>query len=399
MEEKYNIITNMDVENDHTKVSTGNVFFQLIFSLIFVVLILTVPIMCVITPDKEKSELENRVLEQMPGLTLSSVTDGTFMDKFEIYMADQFPFRDIIMGIKSNIDIISGKRKINDVYVGDDGYLFKEPSKPDEDKLNKITSAMNKFINSHNDVKSTVAISPTASYILSDKMPSGIQPPKQDVQLSKIKNLIGAAEYDWIDCLKILNSIKDDTQVFYRTDHHWTTRSAYSIFESIAENWNLDFKQKTYEFFSVSDSFEGTLASSSGISYSTDIIEICIPYESGEKFMVDYESHHVKKATIFDKDKLSQKNQYEVFLGGNFDKIIISTDVDTKNSLIIIKDSYANCMISMFTPFFSEIVIIDPRYFNDSVNRVMQDYDFTHALFLYNLDTFLEDTSLADVFE
>ncbi len=95
-------------------------------------------------------------------------------------------------------------------------------------------------------------------------------------------------------------------------------------------------------------------------------------------------------------EKLSGGNQYEVFMGGNYGKIIISSDTTRKKNLLLIKDSYANCMIPMLVPYFSKIVVIDPRYLNDDLSDVIQDYSFTHILFLYNLNTFLEDTSLVD---
>ena len=93
---------------------------------------------------------------------------------------------------------------------------------------------------------------------------------------------------------------------------------------------------------------------------------------------------------------MNQKNQYEVFLGGNYDKVIISTSADTDDTLLIFKDSYANCMLPMLTPYFAKIVVIDPRYFSDSLEQIMKSYNFTHVLFLYNLNTFLADNSLVD---
>ena len=47
-----------------------------------------------VVKDREFSESENRVLEQRPTLTISSITDGSFMKKFETYLTDQFPLRD-----------------------------------------------------------------------------------------------------------------------------------------------------------------------------------------------------------------------------------------------------------------------------------------------------------------
>ena len=41
--------------------------------------------------------------------------------------------------------------------------------------------------------------------------------------------------------------------------------------------------------------------------------------------------------------------------------------------------------------------MIDPRYCYDDLQLIMNQEDFTDALFLYNLDTFLSDRSLASI--
>ena len=102
---------------------------------------------------------------------------------------------------------------------------------------------------------------------------------------------------------------------------------------------------------------------------------------------------------MFDLSKLENGNQYEVFLGGNFSKLTITTTSNTENKLLIFKDSYANCMLPMLTPFFKEIVVVDARYFTDDIRAVVNDGEFTHMMFLYNVNTFLEDTSLKSVLE
>ena len=67
-------------------------------------------------------------------------------------------------------------------------------------------------------------------------------------------------------------------------------------------------------------------------------------------------------------------------------------------SLLIFKDSYANSMIPMLLPYFSKIVVVDPRYYSDEIDNLVEDNDFTHLLFLYNVNTFLEDTSIEKLF-
>ena len=104
----------------------------------------------------------------------------------------------------------------------------------------------------------------------------------------------------------------------------------------------------------------------------------------------------MKTSSVFDLSKLETKNQYEVFFGGNFSRIEINTKTLNGKKLLIFKDSYANCFIPLLTPHFEKIVIIDPRYFTEDINDIISDTSFTHLIYLYNVNTLLEDRVLAD---
>lgn len=356
------------------------------------------------SPDRRQSESENRLLQQMPTFSLSSVADGSYMQNLERYLTDQFPARDWLVRGKTYLDLLCGRQQINGIYVGSDGYLFEPQTTPDDEQIETITAAMKDFCLKNPDLQKAVIISPNASCILQDKLPYGVKQYDQRTLLDELKQNISAEntsqlkQFHWIDCAALLSESGDEP-VFYCTDHHWTTRAAYRVFLDTAQQWQLDTDGVEYDFAAVSADFRGTLAASSGICHINDEMEICVPHDSEGQYVIEYETENVKTATFFDSGKLASANQYEIFMGGNFGKIIISTTAETDQTLLIFKDSYANCMIPMLAPYFSQIVVIDPRYFNDTIDGCMQDYDFTHVLFVYNLNTFLEDKSLADVLE
>ena len=85
------------------------------------------------------------------------------------------------------------------------------------------------------------------------------------------------------------------------------------------------------------------------------------------------------------------------FLGGNFGIIDIRTTSDRTDKLLLIKDSYANCMIPFLTPYFREIVVLDPRYYYGNIDKVMSEKRITDILFLYNGNTFADDNSISGV--
>ena len=377
------------------RINKGNIVF-LCLVVCFCLIIGVGGIINLFSKDREFSESENRVLASFPKLTLSSIADGSFMKGFETYMADQFVFRDRIISMKTYCDRLTGKREENGVYIGENGFLIEKQSAYSKKKVKALTSSINAFMKKYPDIEKMVAISPNASYIYADKLPKGIEMHNQFTELTAIMKRLKGENYTFLNVSKALDSVTDKHQVFYKTDHHWTTRGAYATFRVLTDKWGLKRSAVKYQFLTVSSEFEGTLASKTGIHDIQDKVEICVPKNSKGSYVVTYESADRKTASLFEPEKIQQKNKYEVFLGGNYDKVVIDTVSSSKNTLLIIKDSYANCMIPMLTPYFTRIVVVDPRYMTESIHTVMDEYNFTHALFLYNLNTFLEDTSLED---
>lgn len=100
--------------------------------------------------------------------------------------------------------------------------------------------------------------------------------------------------------------------------------------------------------------------------------------------------------SIYQSKPLQEKDQYQVFFGGNEGMINISVNNNSKKHLLLIKDSYANELVQFLLPYYRTITIIDPRYYFDDINRQMKTDLITDVLFVYNTNTFVQDTSLAD---
>ena len=357
----------------------------------------------VLTEDKDFSESENRVLATFPKLTISTLADGSFMKDFETYLTDQFPFRDSIISAKTLTDRILGKNEENGVYIGKEGFLFDSQTPFNADRTKKIGKAVKKFNQNHPELKTAFMLVPNSTYIYSEYLPDYLELPAQNEIIKSVRKQIDNDEIYWPSASSVLSKNADKSQLYYKTDHHWTTRDAYLLFKEICLEWGLESNKKDiddkFSFYEVSTTFEGTLASTSGVHDTTDKIEICVPEKSEGTYIVHFESSGDKTASMFFESKLNQKNQYEIFLGGNYDKVIISTVSTSNKSLLLIKDSYANCMIPMLTPYFSKIVVIDPRYLIDSLDSIIKENEFTHMLYLYNLNTLLEDNSLVPCLE
>ena len=118
------------------------------------------------------------------------------------------------------------------------------------------------------------------------------------------------------------------------------------------------------------------------------------------KNLSDYyvqEAKQKNKGSIYDSSFLKTNDQYSVFLGGNKDIQRIELNNNSKRHLLLFKDSYANSFIQFIMNDYRSITIVDPRYYRDNIEKVMQEDLITDVMYLYNTNTFVEDTSLADV--
>lgn len=394
-EEKYND-TKQNTDKPQKKSFTSALICYALIAA-FILLTAGAGVFTLAVTDRGFSESENRVLAQKPVFTASGLLDGSFMSDFESWLSDQFPLRDKAISLKTDFERLGGKKEENGVYIGENNRLFERPADYSADKMKEKAEAINSFALAYPEINTLVTIVPNSSFIYSEELPEFLTLSNQERQIKELYTALSVKNLKTVDTLPVLSTLKDEgTDLYYRTDHHWTTRAAFGVYSQIADIWKLSADTK-YTFHTVTDSFEGTLSSKSGVHDTTDTIEICVPEGSIESYTVNYESLQLKSTTLFDEAKLSTKNKYEVFLGGNYDKVSIETTAPNQDVLLIIKDSYANCMIPMLTPHFSQIVVVDPRYMTDTLDTVMGEYSFTHVLFLYNLNTFNEDSALCDV--
>ena len=356
-------------------------------------LIVLLSVGSLIAKDREYSANENRYLAGRPSLSLSSLTSGKFMEDTEAYLSDQFLGRDFLVRTRAGIDRFVGKREVNGVYVGKDHFLFEKPSTWDEARMTRTLNTINLVTSKSGDIRSYMAIAPNATELLKDYLPTGAPVTNQTQQIEAIyKNL---PDVECVDLVKPLMAVKDPTALYYRTDHHWTAAAAEVAFREIALAMGLVPDAVSYQTLPVTNSFRGTMASSSGIFKASDTISITVP-EKEQKLVVTYVNEDKKTATLFDASRLKEKSQYDVFFGGNFAEVRIDTGAGSDRVLLVLKDSYANCVIPMMTPFFKTIVLVDPRYYNDNLPDTISKEGVTDLLWFYNVNTFLNDTSIGD---
>lgn len=362
---------------------------------IFLVFLIVAFAFNLFSKDKKYSESENRMLAQKPVFSMANLTSGKYMKDMEDYVTDQFFIRDKWINLKVLEDLALGKKESNGVYIGKKDYLMEIPTAPNQKALDNNLDAISNFSASHPDINTVMTLIPNAAYIYDHLIPRNAPVRDQEKDIKYVMNAVSTS-LNFVDLTKTMSSHKEE-DIYYKTDHHWTTLGARYAFDALSTALGIEKPTQEYKIYPVTHSFQGTLASKSGYDKALDTIEIYVPQGVNTDCVVNFTDEGKKTASVYESAALEKKDKYEVFFGGNHTRIDISTPMEEKKNLLLFKDSYANCFIPFLVPYYRNIIVIDPRYFYDDIESLISDNEITDVLFLYNVNTFFGDNSLGDV--
>lgn len=373
--------------------------------IMFGAMILLLSLMNLFSGTKKISETENRALAQRPQLSASAVLSGEYASQYQEFFNDQFLFRDAWIKLQTSFDRLLGIVEENGVYLGKDGYLFEKFEKPNQDIVNTTVKAMQTWKTEYPDIRQYAMIVPSAENILKNKLPALTPVVNQDSYLDNVYQELEKSGIINVDVRKTLKENKEQ-QLYYKTDHHWTTSAAYDAFQYFAEAAGLDASAVTYEKLAVTNQFQGTLSAKSGFRTSAkEEIDVYLPKKNANttqeqlSSVVEYTDSQKKTGSFYDTSKLDQRNSYEVFFGGNHGILKIKTPTPENRRLLVLKDSFANCFLPFLAPYYREIVVVDPRYYYGDLKEVMETEQINEVLYLYSSPTFFTDTALSAAME
>ena len=363
--------------------------------LLFFLLLIIVLVSSIILPDTGFSEKENRVLASRPALKLDQLVSGGYEKQFETYENDQFPLRDMWITLKATTDRLMGKVEENGVYLGKNGYLMEGFNAPPQTQYDATVNAMTAFAQKHSDLKQYALIAPNSVNILKSQLPAFAPADDQNPRIDNLKDSLTSAGVTFIDIRDTFTDHKTE-DLYYHTDHHWTTLGAYYAYLQAAAVMGIDTSSDSYDKAPVSQTFKGTLSAKSGFrSSETDEIDVFLPNgDNTLSSVVNYVEEQKKSASFYDTSKLNTRDKYALFFGGNHAQIKISTPTESNNTLLVLKDSYANSFVPFLAQHYRKIIMIDPRYYYGDLEQLLQVENVQEVLYLYNANTFFADTSL-----
>lgn len=363
----------------------------------------------VILPDRNVSETENRTLQTFPEWDWERWKDGGFASDMNDYFADQFPMREDWVALKGLSSILIGRSENNGVLLGADeqlgAYLFdacagsegyiEQTDGYSEALLRREAEALSNVNASfaQKGIPFTFLLAPRTLEVAAS---SFAYPESAGEKL--IETFYGMLP-DSLNAPAVIPKLKtmyeDGRYVMYRTDHHWTTRGAYEAYRELMKVWNMEadvLPESAFTVESVPD-FYGTAWSRAGLPFvGPDTLELWTRTGGDPPYTVtDLDSGKELPGGLYSRSYLDGKDKYGVFLDGTHNRLLITDPGRAgRETLLIAKDSFANCMIPFLANHFDLLVLnLSDGGDETHLTKYAEQYGCSRVLVLYGLENAL----------
>lgn len=391
------------------------------------------------------SESEKRDLTPFPKFTFKTLCDGTFFDNVSLWYSDTFPFREAMVSANSKIQSLRGfgdqlfgltdhkAQEIPDapdmpaepvfdpdedfddtiggtiesdenalvqnlgniVIVGDAGY---EVYNFNQEAANRYAAVVNRAAKNLDGVAKVYdMIVPTSIDItLADKQRAKLNSSNQ----ADAMRYIYACLSEQVIPVNVYNTLRAHRTeyIYFRTDHHWTARGAFYAYEQFCKAMHLSPKALTdfteYQFPGFKGSFYTDTKKNATLANHPDTI---YAYEPKAQTTLTY---HMKNGKTMDWKIISDVSGwnstalYSTFIGGDNPYTYITNSTCTNGrSCLVIKESFGNALVPFIAAEFSEVHVIDYRYWNGSVSQFVRNKQIDTVLYVNNVSA-TRNTSL-----
>ena len=340
-------------------------------------------------PQKSFSEEENRGLTTWKSPTAKELFDGRAAAHLSAVYADQFPLRTALTALKAQTERLLGKRENNGVFFGTNGGLIPRNEYASLAVAQKNLAAVSSFF-SNADIPCSLLIAPRAMDVMIHSVPTVYSPD------TEIFSLLSKLTLPYVLPLTALRSAATSGEtVWYKTDHHWTSLGAYLAYTELMEF--LGYAPHPLSYFTeqtVSQSFLGTShAKIGGIATSPDTVTL-FRYQGDEEYVIINRDSGQTVQGFYAWEALEKKDQYQIFLGGNFNRLSISLpDGQNRPRMLLIKDSFANALVPFLALHF-DLELVDLRYYERSLTNLLANESFDCLLIVQGIDTLATDKSM-----
>ncbi len=357
---------------------------------LFAAVLLAMPVAFLLLPRRTFSEAERRYLAEPPKLSEEKLSDWSFDDKTETYLADHMPLRNALVSIEAYTALYTGRQVSEEIYCDAEGYLVEAPVREAPEEIEKRVRRI-AALGRNTGLTPYLLVIPSTGYVRNDMLPKPLAALyRDDAILTKL------SERDGVRLVPILNRFEAEGQRwFYRTDHHWNADGAFAAYEAYMRAAGHEPLSREAFTRREIEGYSGSTQSRSALwLHRKDVLTLDEPI--GVDVSVTFSDREGTFTGLFFEEHLKEYDWYPIFLDGNHPVTVIenrNAPADAPN-LLLVKDSFGNSLAPYFVPSYRTIVMVDPRYHKQSVVPLVEQYAIDELLFCYSLDRITNDESL-----
>ena len=337
---------------------------------------LVLALWCWLKPSDLISSAERRNLAQFPELSVDTLLEGSFMEKFEEYTQDQFPVRDGFRSLKASFHVgVLQQWDNNGIYIADSQavkleYPLSEPSVQHAlDVMNKIRD---KYLQ---DSDVYLSVIPDKGYYLAQ--PNGYPAMDYEKLLQMMEE--GLQNTSYVNLTNLLSA-----EDYYATDTHWRQEKLLPVAERLCAALGVPAPNKEdYRTVEVRQPFYGVYYGQAALPMAPDALYWL---ESDLLSGCRVTNHETGKTVgIYDETKLEGDDLYEVFLSGPVSLLTIENPhAETDRELILFRDSFGSSVAPLLMQGYKTVTLVDVRYISSAMLDRFIDFHGQDVLFLYS---------------
>ncbi|MBR3978717.1 MAG: hypothetical protein IKJ94_03740 [Oscillospiraceae bacterium] len=357
---------------------------------IFVLLVLwgALAVFAWVKPAGEASEAERRPLAQFPAVSGESLLSGQFVTDFEDYTLDQFPGRDLFRKLKALTHYnLFGQRDNNGIYIAD-GYAAKldYPVRTEDvdHALTRLSYVYETFLKPAGSKVYTTVI-PDKGYYLAEE--NGYPAMDYEELLRTFREKLPFGEFvDITDCL--------DYTDYYFTDTHWRQENLLPVAQKLSAAMGVTPPQKAdFTQTKLDRPFYGVYYGQAALAMDpedlyileSDLLDACQVY--------DFETD--KYTPVYNLEKLSGKDPYDVFLSGAKSLLRLENlKAKTDRELLIFRDSFGSSLAPLLAQDYKTVTLVDIRYLDSRLLGNFLEFNGQDVLFAYSTSVLNSGTTL-----
>ena len=370
-----------------------------------------------VIPDADFSPEENRPLQTFPVVNAQSWLDGQVSSQLITYYSDQFPLRNAWVGLHALGELGMGRGESNGVLIGEGGQLavrrfdaylnrFERLEDTDHYSSDHVDRGLSAVVTLNDTLKQKqiplcVLLAPrTIDVTVSDfDYPTDIS----DGLDATIRSAMEAGSVNSVELMATFRELHEAGEyVYYRTDHHWTTKGAYTAYTAVMESWGMGDQVLPESDFTVRTvpDFYGTTHSRAGLFFiPADTLEIWEAADGSDSRYTVFELNSdgatktVIESGFISESYLSEKDKYGAFLDGTHRMLfIVDTEAaargESRPRLLLARDSFANSMVPFLARHF-DICMVNLTGGMTNLSELCEEYGCQRVLIVCNRENLI----------